>query len=524
MKKKIMVGLLIVVITFNLNVYGASEETTDKSEINTISQQGLTLTIDEAVEKGLKNSILMNKIKNQAEIAVLVSDNAEKNKNDIYNAQNELSNAESDLNSGRSTIYSSQRQLESAQVALDNGIAPQDIPIPNPATGEIIATIHQGENIDQALAAYGLSAYSNAVKAQIQSGIDANKGKISGALEDLDEGTQKYVSGKSKYDLSLQFAMTRVASKLSTSTISSLEATHLADLIVEMSDIQDRITSYSVNIYKNKMALLIQNSYYEALKQEKLLEMKEKAMQRGQLQYDYANYAYEVGAKSKDDMNIAKLYYDGTTMAYELQKKDYNNAMIELNKNINIPLDTKLNLVEVTPSTKMSFNLTQGINSGLRTRLEMKMAEAQVELYKDLMAAVNGSSYDEDDNQYKEVDFLLKKAEIERADAKLQTESSIRMSYETISSMEKVAEIASQLKEKADEGVEIAKLKYEVGFGADNNLMKSLNLQELSGTMVEVIAAEENLAAIEEKIVEVTNGYNLAKAKYLNDIGILPYK
>ena len=46
----------------------------------------------------------------------------------------------------------------------------------------------------------------------------------------------------------------------------------------------------------------------------------------------------------------------------------------------------------------------------------------------------------------------------------------------------------------------------------------------MAGTMVEVLAAEENLANIEEKQIEAMNGYNLARLKYLNDIGELPYK
>jgi hypothetical protein len=38
-----------------------------------------------------------------------------------------------------------------------------------------------------------------------------------------------------------------------------------------------------------------------------------------------------------------------------------------------------------------------------------------------------------------------------------------------------------------------------------------------------VLAAEENLAAIEEKVVQIIYGYNLAKMKYFNDIGYFIY-
>ena len=89
--------------------------------------------------------------------------------------------------------------------------------------------------------------------------------------------------------------------------------------------------------------------------------------------------------------------------------------------------------------------------------------------------------------------------------------------------MRKLVKTAAELRQDATENVEIAKVKYEVGYGFDNALLKQLNLQDMSGTIVEVIAAEENLTNIEEKEIEVVNGYNLSRLKYLNDIGILPY-
>jgi len=501
MKKKTFSAMLILVGLMSFPVQAMSEEVVQPKEV--------TLSLDEAVEKGITNSLSIDKVKNQAEIAALVSKNAENKKNDIIDAQFDLEGAEGSLKFGRNTVYQSMDQLDSAQSELDNGRAPMDIP--NPTTGEIM--ISKGDTVKD----------PNIIKL-IQSKLDENRSKLNGAMKDLDAGTQKYLSSKSKYDSSLQFAMTKVSNTFSTSTISSLDPEPLANLLDEMAEVQDRLTHYSISIYKNMIALQIRNSYFEALKQNKLLEVKQKAMERGQLQYEYADFAYEVGAKSKDDRNLAKLYYDSTVMAYDLQIKDTNNAMIELEKNLNIPLDTKLNLIEEPLKLEKSFELKNGITSGLNARLEVKKARAEVELYEDLKNAVKSSSYDESDNEYKEADLLLKKAEIGFKDTNLQVESGIRTSYETVTAMEKVAKTAGELKENAEETVEIAKLKYEVGFGADNALMNQLNLKDISGTMVEIIAAEENLASVEQKVIEATNGYNLAKEKYLNDIGILSYK
>ena len=291
-----------------------------------------------------------------------------------------------------------------------------------------------------------------------------------------------------------------------------------------MANTQDEVTSYSINIYKNKIALLIQNSYYEALKEQKLLEVKQKATERGKLQYELAKAAYEVGAKSKDDLILAKTYYDSTIMSQELQLKDYNAALLTLKTNMNMDLSKDIKLSEVDAITDQDFDLTQGINSGIKSRLEMKMANAQVDLYKYLMTAVDKSDYGSTSNQYKEVKLLQEKAAIELNATALQVESDIRTSYSTMTSMQKIAAKSKELEASAKETVEIAKVKYEVGFGYDNALLTQLNLQSMSGTLVEVIAAEENLVSIQEKEIEAINGYNLSRLKYLNDIGVLPYK
>ncbi|WP_054740915.1 TolC family protein [Cellulosilyticum ruminicola] len=317
--------------------------------------------------------------------------------------------------------------------------------------------------------------------------------------------------------------MSNVANKLSVSTISSLRVEPLGELVIKMVTAQDKVTAYAVNIYKNQVALLIENSYFEALKQQEILKVKDKAMERGLVQYELAKAAYKVGGKSKDDMLLAKSYYNSTVMARELQVKEYNSALIALKKNMNMDLSKEIHVAKVEASPDEEYDLAQGIASGLSHQLAIRKAEVQAELYDDLMVAVNASNYKSSDNQYKEVVLLQQGAKIAINQAKLQAESDIRTSHATVESMKKLVKTAAELRQDATENVEIAKVKYEVGYGFDNALLKQLNLQDMSGTIVEVIAAEENLTNIEEKEIEVVNGYNLSRLKYLNDIGILPY-
>lgn len=551
MNKKMMASLLIATLAVGQTIYATTTTTTTKNSLNTSSETSVgnqteseeekvdkaeenLLTLDGAVAYGLEHSIALDKVKNQADIAKLTKDNATEIHKDLTDAEWELDNAYYLIDDGRDKIYNSQAQLDSAQTALDNGVAPQDIPV-----AEFGITIPAGSDIRDYLRQVVGAAYPNSPSEQIeaivegayskiistvQAILDANSDKLTSSKKELEASTQSYLSSKSQYDAALQYAMSNVANKLSTSTISSLKTNALADLIVKMANTQDEVTSYSINIYKNKIALLIQNSYYEALKEQKLLEVKQKATERGKLQYELAKAAYEVGAKSKDDLILAKTYYDSTIMSQELQLKDYNAALLTLKTNMNMDLSKDIKLSEVDAITDQDFDLTQGINSGIKSRLEMKMANAQVDLYKYLMTAVDKSDYGSTSNQYKEVKLLQEKAAIELNATALQVESDIRTSYSTMTSMQKIAAKSKELEASAKETVEIAKVKYEVGFGYDNALLTQLNLQSMSGTLVEVIAAEENLVSIQEKEIEAINGYNLSRLKYLNDIGVLPYK
>lgn len=555
MNKKMMASLLIVTLAVGQSVYASTTTPITQNSLNTspktsaenqvtsevgelveetITQEENLLTLDEAVAYGLEHSIALEKVKNEADIAKLVKDNATEIRNDLTDAESQLDNAYYLIDDGRDEIYNGEAQLDSAQAALDNGIAPQDIPV-----DQFGITIPAGRNIrsylEQAVSAVYPDAPSEQIEAIVESAyskiidtvqgiLDNNSNTLISSKKELESSTQSYLSSKSQYDAALQYAMSNVANKLSTSTISSLKTKALTDLIVKMANTQDEVTSYSINIYKNKIALLIQNSYYNALKEQKLLEVKQKATERGKLQYELAQAAYEVGAKSKDDMILAKTYYDSAVMSEELQLKDYNAALLELKTNMNMDLSKEIKLAEVDAVTEEDFDLTQGISSGIKTRLEMKMANAQVDLYKYLMTAVDESDYSSSSNQYKEVKLLQQKGAIELNAVTLQVESDIRTSYSTMTSMQKIAAKSKELEASAKETLEIAKVKYEVGFGYDNALLTQMNLESMSGTLVEVIAAEENLVTIQEKEIEAINGYNLSRLKYLNDIGILPYK
>jgi len=569
MNKRLVASFLTAVLFLQTSAFAATNtinntsQPKDLAKVETTSEQVATdknttvqeendgrpvLTLDEAIEKGLKNSILFQQVLNKADLAKLIKDNSSIVKNDLINAESDLISASGALEDARDQLASSGKQLEKAEKDLSEGKFPVTI-----TSGTIIEMLKDRPELQQMFSALvggntsielaqkgtDIQDFCNSSMGQKMAmmGYDANK--ITQALEQqlktqsnaytagqekFDSSTRQYNEGQAKYQASLKYALSSVSNKLSTSTISSLEAKPLGDLIEKMSTKQDEVTNYSIEIYRNQVALLIEKNYFEALKQQELLKVKQKAEERGRIQYEMAKAAYEVGMKSRDDMNIAKTYYDSTIMNTALQEKEYNAAMLELKKTLNVDMSQDFCVQAVEPDTSEAFELNKGIESGLRLRLEMKMAEASKDLYGYLMTAVNESGYSSTSNQYSEVKLLQKQADIAYESQKLEVEKGIRDSYQTVLATKKLVETAEDLRANAESTVEVAKLKYEAGYAYSNSLLASLNLQQMSGTLVEVLAAEENLANVQEKQIEAMNGYNLARLKYLNDIGELPYK
>lgn len=491
--------------------------------------KGEPLTLAEAIKEGLEKSITLQVVDHTNDIAHLADQHSIDTRTEIYDNLGKLEDSLEALTSSKETYYDQVINLDYAQAALDDGTAPKACTIEVKELGVSIQ-FNQGDVIRQSIENQLVGqpdAVINMVYQKVVEGMQAEIQKLSDQLtkgqEQLDLNTQKYVTSRTTYDIAVDFAMTKVSNKLGLSTISSIHPQPLAQLLVEMCSNQAEVTAYAVDIYRNQIALLIQNNYYEALKQQKLLELKEQAVKRGELQYEYAQYAYDVGAKSKDDLILAKTYYESTKMSRELQVKDYQNALMTLKKSMNTALDREIYLVEVPVREKKDYDLGVGISSALRTNLDVKTAEAHRSIYDELIVALEASSYDKASNQYEEAELLLEKAKLGVHNARLEAESSVRSSYTTMNTMRKVAEMSEELVKNAEETVEIAKIKYEIGFGYDNALLKQMNLEDVSGTMVELLAAEENLITVKEKQIEAINGYNLATAKYLNDIGVMIY-
>jgi outer membrane protein TolC len=452
------------------------------SSVGVFAAEDLKLDIEEAVKLGIENSIQLDKVEKEIQLSDLSKRRAK------YSAKK--------LRRGKDDLRDAANEISKAQNLLDKNIAPTDIDVGG-------NTISAGTDLSKLP-----DSQQEAIKKGIQKSLDDSKKQIT--------------SGDYKIINSLQEAGKTISSKLDFASLESLTVESTSDVLETMANITYEVSQASFDIYKNSIALLIQKNYYDVLKAEQLLDVRQKAMERAKTQYEFSKASYEEGIKAKDDMLISNIYYKTTKIQYEDAKGKLENAIVELKKSINIDFEKEVELTDILLEESQGFDLDIGLVNGMKNRIEMKKALGEVAIYS-LNFEETKRKYTPNTFQYQEAEILRDKSAIDFDEAKLEVENSIRKSYNSTNTVSKMLEETKEMVEEAEENLEIAKLKYKEGFGVETSLLQNLNLEDSAGTIVEVLAAEEKLAEIEENVVNIIYTYNLARMQYLNNTGDFIY-
>jgi hypothetical protein len=486
MRKRVFITTILI----SLLVFNVAFAVDDIKEVKKSTEESKTisLTIEESVKLGLENSIDLKIVKNEIDLSAL--------------KQKRTKNLSKKLQDGDDRIRDASGQISKAQQLLNAGISPVDQKIPLGDTGKFI-TIKAGQPIPN---------NTPIPKDKIIQGI---QGKI-------DDSKKALEGGELSLGSSLDEAGISISEKLKFETLDSLGVNSTSDLMTTMANVSYEVTNASYDIYKNKIAMLIQKNYYDVLKAQKILAVKRKAMERAKKQYEFSKDSFEVGMKAKDDMLLADVYYKSTEIEFRKAEGELENAFIELKKNLNVSLDTEIVLTDVLVDESETPDFEEGLKSGMKNRLEIKKAVGEVAIY-DLNFEATKKKYPSNTYTHKEAKLLKEKKRLNYDKVFQDVETSIKQSYETLITVGDMLEKAKDMVEKARESVEIAEFKYKEGFGVESSLLKKLDLETAAGTIVEVLAAEENLSNVEEKVVQIMYSYNLAKVKYYNDAGKFIY-
>lgn len=479
----------------------------------------MVLTMDSAIKMAIDNNITIKQMNNNADLSVVQRDAYSQSTNDLLDANRTVSGGFNKFNDAQNQFIS---ESAAATTALNNAISPTTFTT-NKITGKDV-TFNKGDSIPAVLTANGVPATQ--VKVATQQVIEGIKAalqtKAESATSQLKTAQNTVSIGNGNLEAAKRVIASALSGKLNITELNSLNTQQTSDLLNKMAGAAYLVNTAAKDIARNKIVLLVQKDYYDILKAKHLVSLKEESMNRGQTQYNMAKASYEVGAKSKDDMLLASIYYTSTQLEYQKAQADYENALLTLKKDLNVPLNTNLSLNDVYTTETTSENLNDGIKTGMEKRIEIIKANATYEVYKLDLDLVD-SAYGSDSDRHKEAEILLENMDLERTKTKNDVEGSIRQSYENYMLVQSMLKTSKDMVAQAKESLEIAHFKYDEGFNGDSTLMTKLDLQASTGTMLEVIAAEENLATVQEKYEEILYNFNLAKSNYYNDICNLKY-
>lgn len=334
----------------------------------------------------------------------------------------------------------------------------------------------------------------------------------------LEDGQTTLNSGQQSFDSAIEQANSVIAQKLKLDVDRVLAVNSTTELMTTMASMQNEVTKDGYLIAQSQIALLTRQKYYEVIKCKKIEDLKKLALDRATKQYTMAKDAFDHGMKAKDDYLLAKTQVDLMKADYRKSTMNKKNAEIELKKVTTIDMKTPIKIVDDLTIKPIDVNLEDGIKQGLEKRIEIRKAGAQY-LVDKLNFELTSSQYPDITYQYKESKIKMNKSKVELDGKDEEVESSIRQSYETLMATKDMLTYIDSVVENAKEALEIAEYRYKEGYGFETSVLKSANLEDSAGTIIEVMAAQERLTDVEEKVIQIKSNYNLAKDKYLNDIG-----
>lgn len=506
------------------------EKLEENKDSDDVEQKTLNLTAESAVEYGLEHSKDIQILENKIQIAIIASQNANSNSKDLKDAKGSLQDASNEIFDKRKLINSKQKQLDSAKAAFSNGIVPLPIPYTDKEGNPI--TIPQGLKIsgikDELIKCGYTSVEAEYISGELIKGVES---KLKSSQSEIDQGNVALNEAQTTLELKkeefnsvLKDTSETLNTKIDFGSIIKLDANDASELMITMAGVNLNVTRYAKGIYKNQIAMLIQKNYYDSLYAEKIFELKKIAKERGEKQYNMVKLSYENGMKAKDDFLLSKMYYDSTVISCRLAEANYKNALSELKKNMNLDMNTEITLEDSLLKNTTEESLENGLKTGLTNRIEIQQTLGQLTIYQLNEKILNSrAEYRSDTKGRKEAKLLREGAELQLDKTKTTVTSEINQSYEMMVAAGEMLEASNELIKNAEEVVSIAKLKYEQGFGAENSLLKQMNLEESSGTIVELIAAQEKLSEVESQVAQIRYSYTMAKIKYYNDAGILVY-
>ncbi|PKM82444.1 MAG: hypothetical protein CVU89_05415 [Firmicutes bacterium HGW-Firmicutes-14] len=252
-------------------------------------------------------------------------------------------------------------------------------------------------------------------------------------------------------------------------------------------------------IAENILKLNVENAYYNVLKAEKDLQIKNAGLKYLQDQLKIAQTSYKVGTMSKLDVTTIEAGVAGYQAYVTSAENTYRTAVMELNRLTGLELDIPLKLTTSfsVEKTGGSVDLDDTIKEALEDDISILSVKKNAELAQ-VQYETAEKFYVRGVTVYDTAQIDAKIAEASVRKQEQVTTLIIKQSYLTLFTLEKMIDYQEKEVEKARENARIYALKYGAGLATSLDVKKAnIDLEE----------AEQNLS-------ETIYNYNLLKSRF----------
>lgn len=287
------------------------------------------------------------------------------------------------------------------------------------------------------------------------------------------------------------------ADRIDADKISSLSSAQTKYVSERQKELAETVAQQAYEIVKLQTAINVEKSYYDVLKAENTLKVKETALKRSQEQLTLVQKKYKTGSAVKTDVNRAEISLANAKNDIANAQRDLKDLQIVFNKTLGVEVKSNWKLTYVLNYQKVTLpSETELSQQALEKRIDIQRARNSYEISKlnyDLIVSWSAPNT-----------YSARSSELEIRSNKLslsQVEQNVLGDViSTLSQIEKADEVVQtniRSLQQAKDNQSLAQRRYQIGVG----------------TFTDVLDAEVELGEAEIKYVDSVYSYTLAASK-----------
>lgn len=218
-------------------------------------------------------------------------------------------------------------------------------------------------------------------------------------------------------------------------------------------------------IIQNNIKSEVEELYFNLVQAEKVIDISKLNVDLTKKLVKISQAKLDLGLGVKQEVLNSELNQARTKGSYEQSVKNLENAKMLFNTKLGLETLQEIELVDRLEYKEFSVGeLEEAIDQALKNRNEIKQLEFKYELEKLNMQIVKGQ-YPSITFMYRQQEVELEKAKKTLEDVKNSIEMEIRSSFKEIEQKKTEVDSASRTFELSEEGLRVAKLRYELGMG-----------------------------------------------------------